>query len=113
MNSTWSEIKTADAAKNCGKDDMHESVWGLLVGCVHLFKPKQTVGERVCAEGPCYLSEQPWRSPRGAALRNKNSMCGTLRVCGFGVSVHAFLCVCVCVCTEVLETELSWNSGLV
>lgn len=64
-----------------------------------VFCKGQTVGERVCGEGPCYLSEQPSRSPQGATLRNKNSMCGTQ-------------CVCVCVFwCQVLKTELSLNNA--
>lgn len=48
-----------------------------------VFCKGQTVGERECVESPHYLSEQPQRSPQGAALRNKNSMCGTQCVCLF------------------------------
>lgn len=74
-----------------------------------VFCKGQTVGECVCGEGPCYLSEQPWRSPPGAVLRNKNSMCGALYVCVF-LNVCVYRCVC-CVWGRVLKTELSLNSA--
>lgn len=69
-----------------------------------VFCKGQTVGERVCVEGPHYLTEQPRRSPQGAAHRNKNSMCGTrVYVCR---CVCLSVCICDCVCVSCVSGQV-------